>query len=233
MVTFSSPLLEGRLLKRYKRFFADVELPSGEIVTAHCANTGSMKTCGEPGDAVYLLHAPSPKRKLAYSWELTKTTGGYIGVNTSRPNHVVAHAISAGMVPELTGYADMRQEVKYGANSRIDILLQDTKKGTCYVEVKNTTMLAGEAVIFPDAVSSRGLKHLKELEQMVRDGHRAVMFYLINRPEGSFFSPARDIDPEYAEGLYQARANGVEVLAYRARHDLEGIRLGTALALKF
>jgi sugar fermentation stimulation protein A len=226
-------LLEGRLIKRYKRFFADVELLSGEIVTAHCANTGSMKTCGSPGDVVYLLHAPNPKRKLAYNWELTRTKGGYIGVNTSRPNHVVAGAIEGGLIPELKGYAEIRQEVKYGANSRIDILLTDDRKGLCYVEVKNTTMLAGNAVVFPDAVSSRGLKHLQELEQMVRDGHRAVMFYLVNRPEGAFFAPAADIDPDYAAGLDQARKNGVEILAYRAQHDLEGIRIGDKVALKF
>lgn len=232
MVIFSSRLLEGKLIKRYKRFFADVELASGEIVTAHCANTGSMKTCGAPGDTVYVLHAPSPTRKLAYSWELTKTEGGYIGVNTSRPNHVVANAIAADAVAELSGYPDMRQEVKYGENSRIDILLSCPKKGLCYVEVKNTTMRAGDAVVFPDAVSSRGLKHLKELEQMVRDGHRAVMFYLVNRPDGHYFMPAHDIDPDYAEGLRQAQNAGVEILAYRAEHDLEGIKIGKKIDLK-
>lgn len=226
MVTFSSQLHEGKLIKRYKRFFADVELTTGETVTAHCPNTGSMKTCGEPGDTVFLLHSPNPKRKLAYTWELTRTPAGFVGVNTARPNHIVADAIERGDIKELKGYQDLRQEVKYGENSRIDILLSDAEKGRCYVEVKNTTLLQNEAVVFPDAVTARGLKHLHELEQMVKDGHRAVMFYLINRSEGEYFSVAAAIDPAYAEGLRTAVKAGVEVLAYRAVHDLSGIKVG-------
>ena len=232
MLTFSSPLIEGKLIKRYKRFFADVELANGEVVTAHCPNTGSMKSCGEPGDTVFVLHAPSPTRKLAYTWELTKTPKGFVGVNTARPNHIVANAIENGKVAELSAYRDIKQEVKYGVNSRIDILLSCPDKGQCYVEVKNTTLLDGDLVLFPDSVSARGLKHLVELSQMVKDGHRAVMFYLVNRAEGSHFTPASQIDPAYSKGLSEALKVGVEILAYRANHTLTGISIGEALPLK-
>lgn len=231
MLDFAKPLIEGELVKRYKRFFADVRLDTGEVVTAHCANTGSMKTCGAPGDRVLLLHNPSPTRKLAYTWELTKTTGGYIGVNTARPNHLVAAAVAAKAVPELKDHIDLRQEVKYGVNSRIDLLLTEANGRLCYVEVKNTTLLAGDQVQFPDAVTERGLKHLKELQQMVKDGHRAVMFYLINRPEGTSFAPARSIDPAYADGFAEAMAAGVEILAYRVIHTPTRLTLGDRVPL--
>lgn len=232
MLTFSSPLIEGKLIKRYKRFFADVELANGDVVTAHCPNTGSMKTCGQPGDTVFVLHSPSPTRKLAYTWELTKTPKGFVGVNTARPNHVVAKGIENGKIAELVGYPTMKQEVRYGVNSRIDILLSCPEKGQCYVEVKNTTLLEDDVVLFPDAVSSRGLKHLQELSQMVKDGHRAVMFYLVNRAEGSQFTPATSIDPAYSKGLSEALKAGVEILAYRANHTLQGISIGDSLPLK-
>lgn len=232
MIPFPKELVAGELIQRYKRFFADVRLPSGEVVTAHCANTGSMKTCGAPGDTVYLLHDPKPTRKLAYTWELTGTSGGYIGVNTARPNHVVAAAIAAGQVAELSGYETLKQEVKYGVNSRIDIHLSSKTKPDCYVEVKNTTLLSGEEVQFPDAVTERGLKHLVELTAVVRGGARAVMFYLVNRPEGSAFAPAASIDPAYTAGLRDARAAGVEILAYRADHSITGITLGTRVPIR-
>ncbi len=232
MLTFSSPLIEGKLIKRYKRFFADVELANGDVVTAHCPNTGSMKSCGQPGDTVFVLHAPSPTRKLAYTWELTKTSRGFVGVNTARPNHVVAKAIENGKIAELLAYPDLKQEVKYGVNSRIDILLSCPDKGQCYVEVKNTTLLEGDLVLFPDSVSARGLKHLQELSLMVKEGHRAVMFYLVNRAEGSYFTPASQIDPAYSKGLSEALKAGVEILAYRATHSLSGISIGEALPLK-
>lgn len=232
MTPFAKPLIAGQLIQRYKRFFADVRLPNGEVVTAHCANTGSMKTCGSPGDTVYLLHDPKPTRKLAYTWELTETAGGFIGVNTARPNHVVATAIALGKVAELKGYETIKQEVKYGANSRIDILLTDKAGDTCYVEVKNTTLLAEGEVQFPDAVTERGLKHLTELTTVVKNGSRAVMFYLVNRPEGAAFAPAAAIDPAYAQGLKDANAAGVEILAYRAEHSVTGITLGAQVPIR-
>ena len=232
MIEFPRPLIEGRLIQRMKRFLADVELDHGEVVRAHCPNTGSMKTCGAPGDTVLLLHDPSPKRKLEYTWELTQTKAGYVGVNTARPNQVTARAVELGQIPELAGYDAVRKEVAYGKGSRIDLLLTDAGGRRCYVEVKNTTLLIGDEVRFPDAVTSRGLKHLHELQEMVREGHRAVMFYFVNRPEGSFFAPAAEIDPEYAEALRSVAASGVEILAYRAIHTPERIALGSRVEVR-
>lgn len=226
MVKFSKKLQKGTLVKRYKRFLADVTLADGETVTAHCPNTGSMKTCGDCGDTVYLAHHDDPKRKLKYTWELTRTKGGYIGVNTSRPNQVVEAAVRSQAIPELSGYETLRREVKYGTSSRIDLLLEDEGHPTCYVEIKNTTLLAGDRVVFPDAVTTRGLKHLKELTKLVKTGHRAVMFYFVNRPEGGAFGPAADIDPNYAKALEEAMEAGVEVLAYRSRPTLTGMGIG-------
>lgn len=232
MIEFPRPLVEGRLIQRMKRFLADVELPGGEIVRAHCANTGSMKTCGSPGDTVLLLHDPSPTRKLAYTWELTKTSVGYVGVNTSRPNQVTARALELGLIPELSGYTSVRKEVAYGHRSRIDILLEGPGDQRCYVEVKNTTLLDGKEVRFPDAVTTRGLKHLHELKAMVDGGHRAVMLFFVNRTEGEVFAPAADIDREYAEALRLVAKAGVEVLAYRALHSPLGIKLGSKVPVR-
>ncbi len=229
MMQFPSPLVRGTLVQRYKRFFADVTLESGETIVAHCANTGTMKTCGTAGDTVYLLHNPDPKRKLAYSWELTATPLGFVGVNTARPNQVVAAAVEAGHIAELSGYTAVRREVKYGANSRIDLLLQGPGRPDCYVEIKNSTLLGGDSVLFPDAVTSRGLKHLHELQAVVAQGGRAVMLYFVNRPEGKDFGVADTVDPAYGSGLRAAMAAGVEVLAYRAEHSLTGIKIGAAV----
>lgn len=235
LVSFPKPLLKARLVKRYKRFFADAVLEDGAEVTAHCPNTGSMKTCGSPGDTIYLLHDPSPTRKLSYTWELTELSTGTIGVNTARPNQVAKAAVMAGKIPELCGYKTVRSEVKYDKDSRIDLLLSDPvdpqSPSLCYVEVKNTTLLAGDAVKFPDAVTSRGLKHLKALEAMVKEGHRAVMLYMVNRSEGNFFRVAGEIDPDYQKGLIHAIQNGVEVLAYRMRHSPLGLELGDAVSV--
>lgn len=233
MLRFSSPLRKGTLKQRYKRFFADVELPDGRIVVSHCPNTGSMKSCAEPGSTVYLLEHNDPKRKLAFTWELTETTGGFIGVNTARPNQVVSAAIESGNIPELTGYDTFRREAKYGQNSKIDILLADSRqeKPDCYVEIKNVTLFREGRIQFPDAVTSRGLKHLDELMTMVQHGHRAVMFFFVNRPEGHAFSVAEDIDPAYVRGLWDAQENGVEILIYRSKITLEGIDVGDPVAL--
>lgn len=223
---FPGPLTEAKLLGRRLRFLADVKLADGELVTAHCPNTGSMKTCLEIGGSVFLSHHNDPKRKLAYTWELTKTSGGYIGVNTMVPNQVTAWAIERQLIPELIGYSSLKKEVKYGKNSRIDILLDDHKsKPRCYVEVKNTTLLYQDHVAFPDAVTERGLKHLLELESMVREGARAVMFYFVNRPEGIGFRPADHIDSGYGEGLRSAAKAGVEILAYRVKSTLVGMQM--------
>ena len=197
---FPDPLLRGRLIKRYKRFMADVELEDGSVVVAHCANSGSMLSVNEPGAEVWISPARNPDRKLKFTWEMIRIGRTLVGINTSHPNGLVADAIAAGRIPELVGYASLRREVKYGENSRIDILLE--KEGPdagekCYVEVKNVTMkrdLAKNAPVeFPDGVTARGAKHLVELGNMVRQGHRAVMMYLVQRTDSPSFVIAADI----------------------------------------
>lgn len=210
---FQTPLTVGRLVKRYKRFLADVELEDGSIVVAHCANSGSMLGCKDPGSVVYLSPNTNPKAKLDWRWEMVDVEGALVGINTSHPNKLVEQAILDGTIIELQGYESLRREVKYGANSRIDILLEDP--GLCYVEVKNVTLKVGDEAQFPDAVTARGTKHLKELSDMVKDGHRAVMVYLVQRTDCQLFRPAADIDPTYADALKAAHENGVEVLCYQ------------------
>ena len=218
---FEHPLIPGKLIKRYKRFLTDVELDTGEVVTAHCANSGSMLSVNEPGARVWLSPANDPKRKLKFTWELIQLGDAMVGINTQHPNRLVADAIEAGAVAELTGYDSLKREVKYGKNSRIDILLQSDDKPKCYVEVKNTTMRRdlspGAPAEFPDSVTARGAKHLVELSDMVREGHRAVMFYLVQRDDADAFTVAADIDPTYAEHLTDAMKAGVEVVAYTCR----------------
>ena len=218
---FDTPLIPGKLVKRYKRFLTDVELEDGTVVVAHCANSGSMKSVNEPGAPVWLSPANNPKRKLQYTWELIQIGDAMVGINTQHPNRIVDEAIAAGQIKELTGYAQQKREVKYGKNSRIDILLTDETKPDCYVEVKNTTMRRdlspGAPAEFPDAVTARGAKHLDELGDMVEQGHRAVMFYLVQRDDADSFTVADDIDPTYAERLQNAIKRGVEVVAYACR----------------
>jgi len=218
---FETPLIPGKLVKRYKRFLTDVELENGDVVVAHCANSGSMLSVNDPGAPVWLSPANDPKRKLKFTWELVQIGDAMVGINTQHPNRIVADAIEAGEIPELVGYDSLRREVKYGKNSRIDILLESEDKPKCYVEVKNTTMrrdlTPGAPAEFPDSVTARGAKHLDELADMVREGHRAVMFYLVQRDDADAFTVAADIDPTYAEGLTAAIKAGVEVLAYTCR----------------
>ncbi|WP_025898934.1 DNA/RNA nuclease SfsA [Sneathiella glossodoripedis] len=221
---FPSPLIKGTLIKRYKRFLSDIELENGEVVTAHCANSGSMMGLKEPGYGVYLSQSDNPKRKLKYSWELVDTGSALVGINTSHPNKIVAEAISAGQIPELTGYDNLRPEVKYGQNSRIDILLEKSSGEKCYVEVKNVTLLREEGCAeFPDAVTSRGTKHLQELSEMVNQGHRAVMFYLVQRDDSTQFKIAGDIDPTYSDALKKAQKSGVEVICYDCKLSADEI----------
>lgn len=210
---FQSSLVKGRLIKRYKRFLADVELEDGQVVTAHCANSGSMMGLKEPGYTVYLSPNTNPKAKLDWRWELVDTGEALVGINTSHPNRIVEAAVEAGEIPELTGYQSLKREVKYGTNSRIDLLLSDP--GECYVEVKNVTLKENGKALFPDSVTTRGTKHLHELMDMVKEGHRAVMFYLVQRDDCSVFEPAVEIDPTYASALREAHSSGVEILCYQ------------------
>lgn len=194
-----------------------------------------MASCWEKGATVYLSKNDDPKRKLKYTWELTKTAGGYIGINTHLPNKIVKKAVESGSIEQLSGYSSIKSEVKYGDGSRIDLLLSDHPgKKNCFVEIKNVTLYDADndQVTFPDAVTTRGQKHLKELSSVVKNGQRAVMFFLINRPEGKSFSPAHEIDPEYGKLLKQAVDEGVEVLAYRCRTDLNSQTVGEAVSIK-
>jgi len=221
---FEKPLIEGTLIKRYKRFLSDVELKSGEKVMAHVPNSGSMKGCAEPGWPVALTFNDDPARKLKYTLELVKSGKYWIGVNTMRPNRLAEETIASGFIRELAGFRAIRREVKYGKNSRVDLLLEDPKKGTVYVEVKNVTMPGeGGAILFPDAVTERGLKHLEELAAVVKKGQRAAMLYWVNRGDGKVVRPAAQIDPAYAKGLQKAAGQGVEIYAVRAKITLKGI----------
>ncbi|MGY8962843.1 MAG: DNA/RNA nuclease SfsA [Rhodospirillales bacterium] len=226
---FEAPLIKGRFVKRYKRFFADVILENGEIVVAHCANSGSMLAVKPEGATVWISPANNPKRKLQYTWEIIQIEGHNVGINTAHPNRIVAEAIEAGEIAELTGYEMQRREVKYGKNSRIDIILESEGKPPCYVEVKNVTMkrdLTAEGKAeFPDSVTTRGAKHLVELADMVAQGHRAVMFYLVQRDDCPSFSVAGDIDPGYEAGLAVALKAGVEVVCYQCRVSPEEISI--------
>ncbi len=226
------PLIRGRLIKRYKRFLADVELENGDVVTAHCANPGSMIGLQDPGIDVWLSHHESKTRKLAYSWELARIDGGLVGINTSLPNRIVEEAIGAGQITELTGYASLRREVRHGENSRIDFLLEDDDKGRCFVEVKNVHLRRQEGLAeFPDAVTKRGQKHLYELIHAIEDGDRAVMLYLVQRQDCESFTIAGDIDPDYKEGLEEAQSAGVEALCYDCHITTEDISVASPLAI--
>lgn len=230
---FPAPLLEGRLLRRYQRFLADVDTAAG-ILTAHCPNTGSMQGCAEPGMRVWLSPATNPARKLAWTWELVEALPGVVvGMHTGRSNALVREAIEAGRVPELAGYPAIRPEVKYGEGSRIDLLLTAPERPDCYVEVKNVTAaVAGHIGYFPDAVTTRGTKHLREMSAMIAAGHRAVLVFCVQRGDVDCVRPADHIDPVYARTLREALAAGVEVIALGARVSPAGIELERRLAVE-
>lgn len=228
---FSPPLVSGRLLRRYKRFFADVRLDDGREVTAHCMNTGTMLGCLEPESRVWLTPHDDPKRKLQWTWRIASDGGVLVGVDTQLPNAFVAAAVRAGAIAELTGYSALRREVRYGERSRVDILLSDNPADPrpCYVEVKNVTLAARGVALFPDAVTARGLTHLAELAKVVEAGARAVMVYVVQRGDAERFAPASHIDPAYAEGLRHALARGVEAIALRCHVRPTDIALDRAL----
>jgi sugar fermentation stimulation protein A len=227
---FPTPLIPATLVKRYKRFLADVVLPDGSTITAHVANPGSMIGLAAPGVRVWLSKSESKTRKLPHSWELVEVDFGggseLVGVNTAHPNPLVEAALAAGAFPELTGYSSIRREVKYGKNSRVDFLLEAPSRPPCYVEIKNVHLMRKPGLAeFPDAKTARGAKHLEELGDMVEAGHRAVMLYLIQIGSAQRFALARDIDPKYGAAFDRARSRGVEAIAWRCTIDREGIEI--------
>ena len=226
-VRFTDPLVPARLVKRYKRFLADVTFEDGTAVTAHCPNTGSMLGCQKPGSRVWLSRSDNPRRKYTHTWELVEMAGGaLVGVNTGRSNALVREAIEAGVIGELAGYPEIRPEVRYGEeNSRADFLLSGDGKA-CYVEVKNVTAAVDAGIaLFPDAVSTRGTRHLRELMGTLRGGQRAVLCFCVQRADVQEVRPADAIDPDYGRTLRKAMQAGVEVIAYRARLDAQAVVL--------
>lgn len=218
------PLVEGRLIRRYQRFLADVLLEDGRVVTAHCPNSGSMRGCSAPGSVVLLSLAHNPKRRCRYTWELVRVGRIWVGINTWFANRLAAEGVLRGLVPELAGYSLFRQEVPFGDNTRLDLLLARGDE-LCFVEVKNVTLVEEGVAYFPDAVTNRGAKHLEELMRAHDQGHRAVVFFVVQRQDAHLFRPAAHIDPWYAATLRRAVAHGVECLAYRARVSKREIRL--------
>lgn len=230
---FPSPLVRATLLRRYKRFLADVRLEDGTELTVHVANPGAMMGLNAPGSEVWLSPARNPQRKLPYTLELVRA-GGLVGVNTGWPNALAQEAIRGGLIPELAGYPSLRREVRYGKNSRIDILLEGGGRPPCLVEVKNVHLRRGENTVaeFPDCVTARGAKHLVELQDMVKEGHRAVMLYVVQREDCDRFRLAADLDPVYAAGFAAARAGGVEALCYSCKVGPEVLELAGPLPIE-
>jgi sugar fermentation stimulation protein A len=218
---FKQPLIHGTFIKRYMRFLVDVKLDSGEIVTAHCTNSGSLKSCLEAGAEVYLSPVNDPNRKTKFTWEMIKIGGNWAGINTSNPNTLALEWIRENKIPGLEGYTQVDREVKFG-DSRFDIFAKNDKE-ECFVEVKNVTLKEGNYALFPDAVTTRGQKHLETLIEVKKSGRRAVMLYVVQRIDVSIFAPAKDIDPDYAEKLRKAHKAGVEIIPMQVKVSPEGI----------
>ena len=234
---FPAPLLSGILIKRYKRFLADIRLETGEEITAHCANSGSMLGLKDEGSPVYITKVPEEaKRKLSYDWQFIEdihNENKWVGINTSWPNNLVEEALLHKRIPELAAYPEFKREVKYGLqNSRIDFYLSGGDLPPCYLEIKNVTLKIDGAAQFPDAVTARGKKHLEELSHMVEEGCRSVVLYVVQRQDCSHFQVASHIDPAYALTSQQAKEKGVEFLCYTCDISKEGITLDKPLPLK-
>lgn len=229
---FSEPLLKGHLIKRYKRFLADIECEDGTLITAHCPNSGAMQGLTDPGTPVWLSRSSNPSRKLLYTWQMAKVDGIFVGMNTANPNELVEDAIRSGVIAELQGYPSLRREVAYGKNSRIDILLEiDNQK--VYVEVKNVHMKRGKNAAFPSSVTTRGAKHMRELSDMVCQGHKAYVVYVVQRNDCEGFELASDIDPIYEQETLKALENGVEALVYACDVSPNGIMIKNRLTTFF
>lgn len=232
---FSPPLQSATLIQRYKRFLADVVTPAGETLTLHCPNTGAMTGCATPGDTVWYSTSENTKRKYAHTWELTQTqSDAWICVNTLRANRLVKEALMADRLPPLTGYSVLKSEVKYGAEqSRIDFMLQAEGRCNCYIEVKSVTLADKAHGYFPDAVTLRGQKHLRELMSVAAAGDRAVLLFAVLHSAIERFSPARHIDVKYAQLLKEAQQQGVEILIYKAELSAENMSLTRPLSVEF
>lgn len=227
---FPHPLVRATLQRRYKRFLADVTMTSGETVTAHCANPGSMLGLARPGAEIWLSPATNPARKLRWNWELERLDVGWAAISTSNPNRLAEEAIREGRIAELSGYAGLRREVKYGQNSRIDLLLEDPGRPPCFVEVKNVHLMRQPGLAeFPDCVTARGTKHLRELAQVAAAGQRAVMLYIVQMTGADRMGIAADLDPAYAMALREALQQGVEALCYACLISTESIEVAGAL----
>jgi sugar fermentation stimulation protein A len=226
------PLLSGVLIKRYKRFLADVKLDTGEEITVHCPNSGSMKGCAIEGSKVWLSTSDNLKRKYRHTWELAKVPGSIIGINTLVPNKLVKHSIENGLIEELSGYDRVKAEVKTSEHTRLDLLLEKDLGQKCYVEIKNCTLVEDGVAMFPDAVTTRGQKHLEELETLVASGHRGVIFYLIQRMDANVFKPADSIDKAYGEKLRKAVQNGVEIITRDVIIDTQLIRINNSIPVE-
>ncbi|EMX9180515.1 DNA/RNA nuclease SfsA [Citrobacter sedlakii] len=232
---FSPPLQRATLVKRYKRFLADVITPDGTELTLHCPNTGAMTGCAEPGDTVWYSTSENTKRKYPHTWELTETqNGALICVNTLWANRLTKEALEQGRVSELSGYSTLKSEVKYGAErSRIDFMLQADFRPDCYIEVKSVTLAEKDFGFFPDAITERGQKHLRELMSVEAEGKRAVIFFAVLHSAITRFSPARHIDAKYAQLLIEAQRKGVEILVYKAELSAGSMTLKEPLPITF
>jgi sugar fermentation stimulation protein A len=229
-LNYKQSLVHGTLIKRYKRFLADVMLDDGNVVVAHCTNSGSMKSCLENGAEVFLSPVTDPSRKTKFTWEMIKIGGSWVGINTGNPNKLAFESISAGIISELSGYTKVMREVVFG-DSRFDVFAEnETEK--CFVEVKNVTLKEGKYALFPDAVTTRGQKHLKTLMEVKAAGMRAVMLYIVQRTDVEIFAPAKEIDPEYAKALKQAVDAGVEVIVMQTEVSPEGIYIKKKLPVE-
>ncbi|MDD2316708.1 MAG: DNA/RNA nuclease SfsA [Desulfobacterales bacterium] len=225
-----SNLIPGILIRRYKRFLADVRLQSGKVVTAHCPNPGRMSTCCDPGSRVYLSLHDSIRRKYRYTWELIQMPGSMVGVNPVTANRIVHQSLCAGRIPSLAGYDAIHAEVSAGQGVRLDFLLEGAEK-SCFLEVKSCTLVENRAAGFPDAVTARGLKHLVHMQRLMSDGFRCVLLFLVQRTDAEIFKPADDVDPVYGRQLRAAVSRGLEILVYDVRFDPDGIVLNNPLPI--